>query len=468
MQATLIVVAASVAGLTLAAPTLAASAAGRSESAAVAPRAGDARISVQSARQDGTRLRIRGTAAAIGQEVTIPGTPFRARADARRQFAFDVAHREDDCRVTLATSTGTLDALIGDCAPGPQPRGRWSDARSYLQGDLVLFSSSLYRALRSNRNKRPNASPADWQVFAAQGLPGPQGPGGIVGPPGPQGRAGNAGPAGEAGPPGFAGAQGATGAKGPPGPQGDKGPPGLQPRGPWSASRSYILSDLVQFEGSTFRARRANQSRRPDTSGADWELFAARGAPGDVGPRGPKGADGQRGPPGPVGAAGPAGTQQGLQGDRGPPGADSTTRGQTGDTGPDGDTVFKGAVALDRKVCDIEDDYEVEDSGTRCVLVCPGGQTGVFGLYRIYEKQFLSLPPVLLEETPLQPVLVYLFDDDVDQYTPWSGIEKYPRFEYSSPEDPGSDFIEQYGIELRLFCAPQRATPDFVDPPVRD
>ena len=76
------------------------------------------------------------------------------------------------------------------------------------------------------------------------------------------------------------------------------------------------------FDGSTWRAKRANRNKRPPTFPADWEIFAAKGVAGPAGPRGTTGAQGAKGdagPQGPQGAQGPQGVA-GPQGPAGPPG----------------------------------------------------------------------------------------------------------------------------------------------------
>ncbi len=114
--------------------------------------------------------------------------------------------------------------------------------------------------------------------------------------------------------------------------------PGTMPRGAWSTQVQYYSGDLVLLSGSTYRALKANKGRRPNTSAAEWQLFAARGvagAPGPSGPPGQQGLQGGEGPPGLAGAAGP----EGPPGDFGPPGPQ-------GGTGPAGSPGYPGAELL--------------------------------------------------------------------------------------------------------------------------
>lgn len=54
----------------------------------------------------------------------------------------------------------------------------------------------------------------------------------------------------------------------------DCGPAGVTPRGAWNQSASYVANDLATYQGSTWRARRANAHKQP-AQGADWDIFAA-------------------------------------------------------------------------------------------------------------------------------------------------------------------------------------------------
>jgi hypothetical protein len=131
------------------------------------------------------------------------------------------------------------------------------------------------------------------------------------------------------------------------------GPAGVSPRGRWSPSAEYLRNDLVLFEGSTWRARSANQNEPPGESAA-WQLFAARGQTGATGQRGPIGATGPEGPPGPSGLEGAEGPP-GRPGDEGPPGPQgppgvvriaSLTSGPVGSINTGGVWAFVGRTAL--------------------------------------------------------------------------------------------------------------------------
>jgi Collagen triple helix repeat (20 copies) len=102
-------------------------------------------------------------------------------------------------------------------------------------------------------------------------------------------------------------------------------------RGTWANSATYQIGDLVQHNGSSWRARTTNAARTPALSSADWALFASAG---DTGPAGPRGLTGPQGATGSQGATGP----QGPQGQPGQPGQ----QGQAGQTGPQGSTGPQG------------------------------------------------------------------------------------------------------------------------------
>jgi hypothetical protein len=76
---------------------------------------------------------------------------------------------------------------------------------------------------------------------------------------------------------------------------GNCGPTGVNPKGTWNATAAYVGDDLTLYLGTTYRALRANKSKRPDLSASDWQVFAARGATGAPGAKGDKGDPGDAG-----------------------------------------------------------------------------------------------------------------------------------------------------------------------------
>src|SRR4051812_25085970 len=86
-------------------------------------------------------------------------------------------------RASLGKLPGSTSPSTADdwelLAGGLNPLGTWSSTTTFQRRDLVTHQGSTWRALRTNLNKIPLASPNDWQLFAskgARGATGPQGP----------------------------------------------------------------------------------------------------------------------------------------------------------------------------------------------------------------------------------------------------------------------------------------------------
>jgi hypothetical protein len=122
----------------------------------------------------------------------------------------------------------------GDIGPqGPQGLkgltwlGNWSSSTHYAPDDAVAFNGSSYVAVTPTFGFDPLFG--GWDLLAAkgdQGIQGPAGPKGDTGAVGPAGPAGAMGPAGPKGDTGAVGPAGPAGAMGPVGPQGPTGPQG--------------------------------------------------------------------------------------------------------------------------------------------------------------------------------------------------------------------------------------------------
>jgi hypothetical protein len=103
-------------------------------------------------------------------------------------------------------------------------------AQAYVEHDVVTRHGASWIVPTGTANiaagNDPNTSgdgstaTNGWQLFAAEGAQGPQGPAGATGPQGPQG---DPGPQGIQGATGAQGPAGADGAQGPAGPQGTRG-----------------------------------------------------------------------------------------------------------------------------------------------------------------------------------------------------------------------------------------------------
>jgi len=129
-----------------------------------------------------------------------------------------------------------------------------------------------------------SATSGDWSNGITFGV-GPQGPAGSQGPTGPQGAQG---PQGSTGPQGPTGATGATGPQGPAGPQGVQGPQGVTGangakgntwRGAYSAGTTYVIDDVVEYNGSAWIAILGGTGNAPPTAPATsntyWNLFVS-------------------------------------------------------------------------------------------------------------------------------------------------------------------------------------------------
>ena len=176
-----------------------------------------------------------------------------------------------------------------------RPRGAWNSQLTYLRGDVVSQGGSSFVCIAAQSGQPP---PSDaWDLLAASGTPGEQGPQGAPGPQGPQGAAGQSptlswGTGTDAdriqingtasgphltGPQGVQGPQGVSGPQGPQGSQGSQGAAGASPTLSWGTGTN---ADRIQINGT------AN-------------------GPHLTGPQGAQGPQGVQGPQGPQGPSGP-------------------------------------------------------------------------------------------------------------------------------------------------------------------
>ncbi len=87
--------------------------------------------------------------------------------------------------------------------------------------------------------------------------------------------------AGAQGPPGVTGATGATGPEGPAGPVGAAG---LTFQGTWNPATSYVVGDVVFYNGSSYVcANPVTSATPPDTDTANWDFLALQGLQGPAG-----------------------------------------------------------------------------------------------------------------------------------------------------------------------------------------
>src|SRR5690348_7912023 len=110
--------------------------------------------------------------------------------------------------------------------PALAAKGEWNSGTTYAKDDIVTARGSSWISLRANNlNKVPGqttpSTAAYWQLFAR----------------------------------------------------------GFNPTGAWLSTTKYQPDDLVTQNGQTYRAKLTNTNRTPNHT-ADWELLAAKGAPG--------------------------------------------------------------------------------------------------------------------------------------------------------------------------------------------
>lgn len=196
--------------------------------------------------------------------------------------------------VTGATGLqGPIGATGGAGPVGMSFQGPYSASVNYSTGQGVSWQGAGWVSLsNNNRGNTPDASPATWAMFAAQGLTGATGATGI-------GLTGATGATGQVGSTGATGAMGATGAT---------GAAGLHYQGTYIAANGYALGDAVTYNGSSYISLADNNHGQvPGGSPGWWALLAAQGATGANGATGQMGLTGTTGATGPVGATGAAG-----------------------------------------------------------------------------------------------------------------------------------------------------------------
>lgn len=183
-------------------------------------------------------------------------------------------------------------------------------------------------------------------VSGATGAAGTTGVTGVTGATGPTGDQGPTGPAGSNGATGATGPTGVAGPTGATGPTGPTGAVGATFKGAYGAGTSYVVNDIVTYQGSSYICILASLGNVP-TNTTYWSVLASVGSTGVTGATGPTGSTGTAGAVGATGATGPTGPT-GVTGDTGPTGLNGVTgaTGPTGPTGPAGATGVTGVTGV--------------------------------------------------------------------------------------------------------------------------
>ena len=157
-------------------------------------------------------------------------------------------------------------------------------------------------------------------------------------------------------------------------------------RGNYETNTNYNELDIVEFNGSSYIARKSVTGMTPGTDDASWGLIANQGPKGDKGDQGPKG---DRGPQGSMGHTGDKGDKgdQGPKGDTGPQGligpkGDKGDKGDIGPTGKDGIDGRSGTdeleVVLNNKLANMSLVPETFENLNALKSAYPNGKVGLF------------------------------------------------------------------------------------------
>jgi len=149
--------------------------------------------------------------------------------------------------------------------------------------------------------------------------------------------------------------------------------------GPWKASVTYDVNDVVQYNGSSYVAVSSNSNTPPSAASPAWNVLAQQGPQGA---KGDTGATGAQGPKGDTGATGATGAQ-GPKGDTGATGA-TGAQGPKGDTGAQGPPGTTGTLTCTSHFNDIS--IPAHSYGANDSTCCTSGTltSGGFALSDLY------------------------------------------------------------------------------------
>jgi len=182
---------------------------------------------------------------------------------------------------TVPGPTGPQGAAGATGATGPTGapglsitwRGTWSGSTSYVVNDAVSRTNQSYICTVANTGNDPAIDTTHWNLMAAQGATGSQGP---------QGATGSQGPTGATGPQGPQGSTGSTGATGSQGPQGPPGPSSVSTdAGNIATLGSDNLVLVPQSQIWSVRLRSFNALGNPNFEVDQRQCFSTLTNPGD-------------------------------------------------------------------------------------------------------------------------------------------------------------------------------------------
>jgi hypothetical protein len=251
-------------------------------------------------------------------------------------------------------------------------QGVYESTVNYALNDIVLYGASSYISLiAGNDGNTPALNPTQWGLLAEGGNGiGPAGPAGPAGPTGPQGVPGLGYQGAYASSSNYAlsdvveyqgssyislsnGNHGNTPPLSPSlwgllasaliGATGPQGPPGFVYQGTYSSVTNYALGDVAVWQGASYTSLIAsNHGNTPSLNPQQWGALTSQGPQGLTGAAGVAGPQGTQGSPGSVGPNGPIGPQ-GNQGIAGQAGAQGIP-GTTGAQGLSGPTGPQGVA----------------------------------------------------------------------------------------------------------------------------
>jgi hypothetical protein len=143
-------------------------------------------LTITDAKIEGGKLVVLGRTNSANQQVTLDGE-FTARSNGQKRFDFRLGnYHPADCVVRVTAGAANDSGVVANCGQrGLSPQGTWDADKRYVQNDLVTWQGSSWRARQGHRGREPGASRI-WELFAAKGQAGVQGP---AGPPGTVGAA---------------------------------------------------------------------------------------------------------------------------------------------------------------------------------------------------------------------------------------------------------------------------------------